>query len=203
MTNTNTTSTPTTPPGQPPAPRKRHRARNGFLIGLAALGAVIAGISAAGGGSSPSQPAAPASSPPAAAPASPAPAAAPAQPAEQARKVTFVVTGNVPASQFGSVDITYGSDSATHDVTFPNLDSQGATFSMPFDPSAQYYSVQANFTGSGTAKVKIIVSGRSMHPTVVAHGSASATDNGTGMAGGLASAQAAPNDSTGVSWTQE
>ena len=38
---------------------------------------------------------------------------------------------------------------------------------------------------------------------VVATGYATAADNGTGMAGSVASAQAAPNDNTGVTWTQE
>ena len=38
---------------------------------------------------------------------------------------------------------------------------------------------------------------------VVATGSAAAADNGTGMAGNVASTQAAPNDSTDVTWTQE
>ena len=38
---------------------------------------------------------------------------------------------------------------------------------------------------------------------VMATGSATAADNGTGMAGNVASAQAAPHDNTGVTWTQE
>jgi hypothetical protein len=38
---------------------------------------------------------------------------------------------------------------------------------------------------------------------VMATGSATAADNGTGMAGNVASVHTAPNDSTGVTWTQE
>jgi hypothetical protein len=200
-------TTTTTPPGAPPGGKKR-RSRGFRIIRAIVIGAVgtILGITVisviASAGSPAVKPLPTHSAAPApAAPSAPEPSA-PAQPAEQATKVTFVIKGNVPASEFGTVDITYGSNSDTHNVTLPSLAGE-VTYSVPFDKNAQYYSADATFSGQGQATVKIVVSGTSMNPTTVAKGSASATDNGTGMASGLASAQAAPNDSTGVSWMQE
>jgi hypothetical protein len=197
------TTTPTTPPA--PAPRKPRRGKFIRRVAATALGVIIAVwvISAlASSGTSPR------THKVAQAPASSAPAAQPSQPAappEQAKKVTFIIKGNVPASEFGEVDITYGSDTVTHDITLPNLDAQGVTVSMPYDPSALYYAGDAVFTSAGSATVQIVISGQSMNPTVVAKGSATSTDNGsgTGGSGGDARAQAAPNDQAGTNWSQE
>lgn len=192
--------TPAAPEATPPRkPRRGKFIRRVLAVALGVFIALVAIIAIASSGSGPrTHTVQPAPSASAAAPAE----SAPAQPAQQATNVTFVIKGNVPASEFGTVDITYGSDSDTHNVTLPSLAGK-VTYSVPFDANAQYYSVDANFSGQGQATVKIVVSGTGMNPTTVAKGSATATDDGTGMAGGLASAQAAPEDGTGVSWMQE
>lgn len=185
------------PPWGPPPPKKRHRIRNTFLATagvfiLLIVIVVIAGIAgssnsgssrsssvAAGSASSPSTQASAAS-----APSSPAP--------HTPTEVEFVVTGNVPASQFGSVDITYGSDSASHNVTVPSLDGT-VTYKVPFDSSAEYYALNVNIDG-GSASCQIITTGPGDNPLTVSHGSASGQAE--------CSAQAAPENG-GLSWDNE
>jgi hypothetical protein len=125
-------------------------------------------------------------------------AAAPSPSVQPANRVVFVITGQVPASEFGEVDVTYGSDSDNHDVTLPSLNGT-VRYTVPFDGSAQYYALSVTFTSAGHMTCKIVVKGPYPDvPLTVSHGSASGGDNG-----GLCSAQAAPNNSTGTSWQNE
>jgi hypothetical protein len=129
--------------------------------------------------------------PPSAAP-SPSPTVQPAS------RIKFVITGNVPASEFGGLDINYGSDSSTNDVTLNSLAGR-VVYSMPFDPSAEYYSVDVTFSSAGSVSCKIVVIGPYPDvPLVASKGSANGGNNG-----GDCSAQAAPNNSTGTSWDNE
>jgi hypothetical protein len=187
-------------PTPPPPPRKRHLLR-WFLTSSATLIVLIIVIATLA--SSPSQhpaaagttaPAAPAAAPATSAPATPA-APAPASPTY----VEFVVTGHVPASEFGQVDISFGSNTATHDKTLPAMDGR-RVYRMKFDGSAEYYSLNVDFTSAGSVSCAIIAGGPGDQPLTVAHGSAdSAGDN----SGGLCSAQAAPTDSSGLHWQSE
>ena len=190
-----------TPPEQPQPPRKRrHWIRNTFIAAGAVIVLIVVISVAAGGGTASS----PRSStiPAVTAPATPAATAAPVPvpTVVPATGVRFVITGNVPAGDFSEVDITYGSDADSHDVTLPSLSGRVA-YNVPFDGSAEFYDVSVNFTGSGQVSCKIVVTGPAPDvPTAVAHGTA--TSSGADS-GGLCTAQAAPDDSTGESWEQE
>jgi hypothetical protein len=174
-----------------PSKRKRHPLR--WVAGIAAtitaliIVAVIAGTSSPNqrnGSPAVSKPAAPAASP------SPSPLAV--------NRVEFVIVGNVSSSEFGQVDISYGSDSNTHDVTLGSLSGR-VKYAMPFDPNAQFYSLDVTFTSPGSVTCKIIALGAAPGNLLTAsRGSASGGSNGA-----LCSAQAAPDNSQGTSWTDE
>jgi hypothetical protein len=118
-----------------------------------------------------------------------------------ARTVRFVITGDVPVSQYGSVDITYGSNNHTHNVSLQSLAGKIA-YTVAYQPGADYYAADVLFTGPGHASVKIVVhGGPATVPLLVSSGSASSS--GGDMSGGDASAQAAPNDRAGTSWQDE
>lgn len=114
-------------------------------------------------------------------------------------KVEFVVSGYAPNAGCGSScgpTVDYGSNSDTHDVQLSSLNGT-VTYSMPFDPDAQFYSLNAQLSGGGHVTCKIVAIGPSPDvPTTVSHGSASG-----GSA--ICSAQAAPDDPGGSSWTNE
>lgn len=115
-------------------------------------------------------------------------------------KVKFVISGYAPGDpECGGgcgPDISYGSDTDTHDVQ-PDSINGTVTYTVPFDPSASYYSVNVSTsTSSSHLTCKIVAVGPSPDaPTTVAKGSE------TGQA--ECSAQAAPSDETGESWTEE
>jgi hypothetical protein len=87
-----------------------------------------------------------------------------------------VVTGNVAPSQYGTVSITYGTNSDQHNVSLPSL-AGSASYSLPYDSQAQYYYGDAIMTGPGTVTVKIVAGGQ-----MVAHGSAT-SDSGVTSGG--------------------
>jgi hypothetical protein len=129
---------------------------------------------------------------------SPAAAPAPSPTLVPPNRVRFVITGSVAASEFGGVDINYGSDADTHDRTLPSLNGR-VTYTVPFDPSAQYYSVDVDWSSAGSVTCKIVVLGPAPDaPLTVSRGSGDGGNNGA-----ICSAQAAPNDSTGMSWQNE
>jgi hypothetical protein len=188
------------PPGGPyqqPPQQKRHWVRWTVLGAVAILILVIGLAAAFGSRSNPRR--APSNSPAAVAPPPPATQAAVPSPSVQpANRVVFVITGQVPASEFGEVDVTYGSDSDNHDVTLPGLNGT-VRYVVQFDGSVQYYALDVTFTSAGQVSCKIVVKGPYPDvPLTVSHGSASGGNNG-----GDCSAQAAPNNSTGTSWQNE
>lgn len=179
------------PPGKPP----RTGRRNGciavvaiVLLGIGAIGVIVAAL---GGSSKPKHPAAVA--PTTAAPVSTPTSHAPAPPT----KVEFVVTGSAPSG----ADITYGSDSDNRTVS-GHLGVLGTGAAVPwhgsvkFDGSALYYVVNAQLDGGGNIKCKIVVTGPGDQPLTVATGHASGGYS-------ICSAQAAPTDSSGLSWQKE
>jgi hypothetical protein len=184
-----------------PQPKKRRALRFLLIIAgiviLAIVGLAFLGQSAkkTGSGNSTAPLAASQKTP------SPAPSPPPVTPSpsiQPANRVAFVITGNIPASGFGEVDINYGSDSDTHDVTLPALSGR-VKYVVKFDPTAQYYSLDVTFTSAGNVQCKIVALGPSPDiPLTVSHGSASGGSNG-----GLCTAQAAPNNSNGESWQNE
>jgi hypothetical protein len=68
--------------------------------------------------------------------------------------------------------------------------------SVPFDGTADYYAIDAQLQGGGSITCKIVVTGPGDAPLTVSHGAASGDYN-------ICSAQAAPEDSTGLTWTNE
>jgi hypothetical protein len=62
--------------------------------------------------------------------------------------------------------------------------------------TADYYAIDAQLQGSGSITCKIVVTGPGDNPLTVSHGAASGGYN-------ICDAQAAPTDSTGLSWTNE
>ena len=180
------------PPPQPP--RKRHTARNVVLIVAGALAVIIVASVAISAGKTP----APAggtsvsSATPAATPAAqPAPSSAPAL---VPTTVRFIVTGT------GQPSITYGSDADNRDGggTLGVLGDGNALpwrASLPFDPSAQFYSINAQLEGGGDITCKIVVTGPGIRPLVVSRGHASGGDN-------ICSAQATSPDG-GQTWQNE
>jgi hypothetical protein len=194
-----------------PQPRKRHRVRNTILAGLGVITAIVIASSAASSGSS--HPAAhdsgigTVSGGSTSAPASgggstdgQAAAPAPAQaPVEQAKHVKFVITGYAPGGDYNTVDISYGSNNDNHDVTLPSLTGK-VVYSVPFDSSADYYSVDASYMGTGHLAVKIVITGHSMNPTTVSHGHGSGAGEYSDV---MASAQASANNPQGTQWMDE
>src|SRR5215472_10549001 len=181
-------------PPQMPPPRKRHTARNVTLIITGALAVIIAASVAISAG----KPPAPAGSTsvsaatPAATPA--AQPAATSAPAAVPTTVRFIVTGT------GQPSITWGSDSDNRDGggTLGQLGDGNALpwhGSLRFDPSAQFYSIDAQLEGGGDITCKIIVTGPGIVPLVVSRGHAQGGDN-------ICSAQATSPDG-GVTWQNE
>ena len=133
------------------------------------------------------------------APASPSAAAAPSPTVslQAAPTVTFIISGYAPGGGYGNgPDITYGSDSDTRTAKPADIDGM-VTYSVPFNPNARYYSVNVQLAGSGHVSCKIVVIGPYPdQPLTVSSGQAS---------GGypICSAQAAPADSSGLSWQNE
>ena len=189
-----------TPAQMPPAPKppKRHR-RWPWVVGtLAAL--TIAGSILGSQGSSPKLPhdtsistQAPSTQPSQAAAPAPAPRIA------TAKHVACVITGQVPASEFGEVMIDWGTGSDHHSTTLPSLAGK-VSYRLPFDSQADYYTCDAIFDGQGHVTARLVVTGQGMYPTTVSKGRATGS---TDSSGGDASAQAAPDDSHGTHWMDE
>ena len=121
------------------------------------------------------------------------PAAAPTVttlPATTPTKVEFVVSGTAP----GGINITYGP--AGSNFSGPQTLDGNATMSVPFDGQAEYYALNAQLQGGGSIKCKIVVTGPGDNPLTVSSGAASGGFN-------ICDAQAAPTDSTGLSWDNE
>ena len=179
-------------PPQPP-PRKRHTARNIVLI---ITGAVVVLVVASVALSVPKTPAPAGSTSVSTTPAAAQPVAASSSP-HSPTQVRFIVTGTAP----GGADITYGSgsDNRTAPGTLGPLGTGAAVpwrASVPFDGSAQFYSVDAQLEGGGDITCKIVVTGPGDAPLTVATGHASGDS-------AICSAQAAPQDSSGLSWQKE
>lgn len=132
---------------------------------------------------------------PAAAPTTaPADTSPPIQPVD---KVKFIVTGHAGASYGMGLSIDYGSDSDDHTVNFTGPFSGRWVRTVPFDPSAQFYSIDAQLSNGGSVKVKIVAVGPwPDQPLTVSHGHASGD-------AAIASAQAAPANADGTSWDNE
>jgi len=130
--------------------------------------------------------------------ASSSPSAAVTQPAspKPVVRVHFIVTGT------GLPSITYGSDSDNRSPSgglgvLGDGNQLPWRASMKFDPSAQYYSLNAQLEGDGSISCKIVVTaGASYTKITVSHGHASGGYN-------ICSAQAAPTDTTGLNWQNE
>ena len=191
------------PQGQPPGrPPRRHRVWR-WVTGIAAalviliVGGVILAVATAPApqGTHSIGQAAPSPSGPAG---SPAAAAAPAAPMH-ATRIKFVINGQIPASEFGTVDISYGSNNHTHDVSLTSLAGK-QVFTVRYNPDSEWYSADVSWSGPGKASVRMVVLSDSGEPLPVAHGDASATGtNGYGDA----SVQASPNNRAGTSWQDE
>ncbi len=186
------------PNAPPAAPRKRHHYIRWTLAGLGALILLIVVIGVAGGsGTKNGTTAIPhqsTSAPATQAPAPAVPAVATPTP-NPVTTVTFTVTG------WGDPSITYGSDSDNRDGggTLGQLGDGNAlpwTRSLPFSGDASYYSVNAQLEGAGDISCKIVVSGPGDNPATVSSGHASGGYS-------ICAAQAAPSDSTGLSWQNE
>lgn len=184
-------------PPQPPQRKKRHYVRTVILAILGGVGAVIvASVVAAILTSSSTQSSpgghranvAPASSLAAssAAPVATTPSAVPPQ------TIEFVITGDVPTGEFDEVDITYGSDTDSHQVTLNSLHGS-VKYTVPFDASAEFYSVDVTIDG-GQVACSIIATAPADNPLTVSHGSATGQN--------VCSAQAAPEDN-GLNWSNE
>lgn len=200
------------PWGPPPGPprRKRHTARN-VLLGAGGLVAAIIVIAvAANGGKTGSTGASATSSSVASGVASAetaaqnctasggtwngtscqAPAPSPSNTPASPTKVEFIVSGTAP----DGIDITYGPSGSNFEG--PSTLDGTATMSVPFDGSADYYAIDAQLQGGGSITCKIVVTGPGDAPLTVSSGAASGDYN-------ICDAQAAPTDSTGLSWTNE
>jgi len=181
-------------PPQPPRRRKRHTGRN-VVAGIGGLIVLIIALTVANnhGSGNGAAPAATASAAAQAAQSSPS-AAAPAVPASPTpappTKVEFIVSGTAP----DGIDITYGP--AGSNFSGPSTLDGTATMSVPFDGSADYYALNAQLQGGGSITCKIVVTGPGDSPLTVSSGAASGGFN-------ICEAQAAPADSTGLSWTNE
>jgi hypothetical protein len=193
---------PQEPYGTPPPaqqPRKTHKIRNTLLGSVVAL-VVLVAITAALGGSKTPRPAtaAAASTTPASTTAqAPASTAAPSPTPVPPTTVKFIVSGYAPGDGYGNgPTINYGSNGSTHEADPADI-SGTLTYSVPFDPSASYYSLNAQLEGSGHLSCKIVVTGPYPDvPLTVSHGTAEGGYS-------ICSAQAAPSDPSGLSWQDE
>ena len=181
------------PAGMPPVtPRRRHHYIRWIFAGIGALILLIIVIAVAAGGGGSKPPAATPSTPAATTPAATAIATPSVNPAT---KVTFIVTGQ------GNPSITYGSDSDNRDGG-GQLGQMGDGNALPwsrsltFSGDALYYSISAQLEGGGDISCKIVVTGPGDEPLTVASGHASGSYN-------ICSAQAAPDNADGTSWTKE
>ena len=196
---------PSPPPGYggPPPPRtKRHGVPNRrILLGIGILGIgtfiVIIGTTLGRGGGigySGSAASAPASSAFASS-ADAAQSAVPVPPSLQTppTSVEFIIAGY---SSSGGLEINYGSNRNTHRTHLPHINGT-VTYSVPFDPNAQYYAVNAQIIRAGHLTCQMVVIGQyPAKPLTVSRGSASG-------GGSICSARAAPSDSSGLSWRNE
>lgn len=190
---------PFTPPPKKHKWRKRILIALGAVVGLIALVSIIAGVAGSSGkpGRQVAIPTASAPANGAGAVAATAPAPSSAAPAA-VTEVEFVISGYAPGDPACgggcNPDVTYGSDSSTHNVS---REVNGTvTYKVPFDASAEYYSLNVDTdTASSHLQCKIVATGPGDTPTTVSSGSV------TGQ--GICSAQAAPEDSTGISWDNE
>ena len=199
---------PSPPPGHggpsPTPRRKRHGVPNGrILLGIGILGVgtfiVIIGTTLGRGGGvgySGSAVSAPASS----ADASSADAAqsavsglGPTSLPLPPTAVEFIIAGY---SSSGGLEINYGSNRNTHRAHLPHINGT-VTYSVSFDPNAQYYAVNAQIVRDGHLTCEIVVIRTyPAKPLTVSRGSASG-------GGSICSARAAPSDSSGLSWRNE
>ena len=180
-------------PPQQPLRKKRHPVRKIFIGILSAIGVlfVIGIIGAAVGGTGKQAPDRTATIAPGAT--QPAVAAQPsATPSLQPpTTVEFIVGGSAPAG----IDITYGSDNDSRQG--PSALNGTLRLRVPFDGSAMYYDIDAQLQGGGDVSCKIVVLGPYPDkPLTVSHGHASGGYN-------ICSAQAAPGDPSGLSWSNE
>jgi hypothetical protein len=185
-------------PAQPPQ-RKRHRTRTVILSILGGISALIVVVVLAAILTSPSGQSSPGGHRANVAPASSSatqasvPSAQPTTPGPQPpTQVQFVITGHVPAQDYGDVDVDYGSSSDSHQITLPDLDGT-KTYTLPFDASTDYYTLNVTFEG-GDVSCKIIATAPQDNPLTVSSGHATG-DN-------ICSAQAAPEDN-GLTWSNE
>ena len=183
--------------GPPPPRKKRHGVPNrGILLGIGILGVgtfiVIIGSTLGRGGGvgySGSAASAPASSADAAQSAVPVPPSLLTPPTS----VEFIIAGY---SSSGGLEINYGSNRNTHRTHLPHINGT-VTYSVPFDPNAQYYAVNAQIVRDGHLTCEIVVIGQPpAKPLTVSRGSASG-------GGAICSARAAPSDSSGLAWQNE
>ena len=105
-------------------------------------------------------------------------------------KVEFIVSGSAP----DGIDITYGPSGSN--LAGPSTLDGTATMSVPFDGSAEFYSLNAQLQGGGSITCKMVVTGPGDNPLTVSSGAASGGFN-------ICDAQAAPTDSSGLSWDNE
>jgi hypothetical protein len=107
------------------------------------------------------------------------------------------VSGYAPGDGYGNgPTVSYGSNNDTHEADPASINGK-LTFTVPFDPDASYYSVDAQLAGRGHLTCKIIAAGPFPDaPTTVSHGS---TSGGYG----ICTAQAAPESSDGLTWDDE
>lgn len=196
---------------QGPTPRRRkkpHKVRNTFLgIGAGLVALIVIGVATSSGGSSGGRESTAVSDTSSTTAASgaqgagnPVPAPSPSPTVVPATKVEFVISGYAPSDPACGggcgPEIDYGSDSDTHDAQPDSIDGT-VTYTVPFDPDAEFYSVDVTTsTSSSHVTCKIVAVGPSPDvPTTVSSGSE------TGQ--GICSAQASLEDSSGDSWQNE
>lgn len=201
---------PSPPPGYggPPPPRKkRHGVPNrGILLGIGILGIgtfiVIIGTTLGRGGgvgysgsaaSAPSSAFANSAGAAGGGAASGPPPTSPQTPQSPPTSVEFIIAGY---SSSGGLEINYGSNTNAHTAHLPHINGT-VTYSVPFDPNAQYYAVNAQIVRDGHLTCEIVVIGQyPAKPLTVSRGSASG-------GGSICSARAAPSDPSGLSWRNE
>ena len=156
---------------------------------------IVGGIAAAAGGTHAAPPSVSASARAAAAASAAAAGAAAAPPPASSpgpappTKVEFIVSGSAP----DGIDITYG-PSGTN-LSGPSVLNGTATMTMTFDPSADFYALNAQLQGDGSVTCKIVATGPGDQPLAVSSGAASGGYN-------ICSAQAAPSNN-GLDWQNE
>ena len=189
--------------GPPPPRKKRHGVPNrGILLGIGILGVgtfiVIIGSTLGRGGGvgysgSPASPSASSFDAEGQSATPPPPLTSPQTPQTPPTAVEFIIAGYSPS---GGLKINYGSNRNAHAAHLPHIKGT-VTYSVPFDPNAQYYAVNAQIVRDGHLTCEIVVIGQPpAKPLTVSRGSASG-------GGAICSARAAPSDSSGLSWQNE